>query len=80
MTADNDAAVQRDLQRIRQARRDDSRMRRVNEGTPRKPFWRITCAQCGTCLTVGEDVDMALALARRNATKRPCCFLWETPA
>jgi len=63
--------------RLRQARRDDPRMTRTNEGTARKPFWRITCSGCKTCLVVGEDVDMALALAKTNATARPCCDLWR---
>lgn len=79
MTAEQDAAAEREIQRIRQARRDDSRLIRENTGTSRKPLWRIRCANCSTALTIGEDLDLALALARKNATKRPCCEMWGEP-
>ncbi len=65
------------IARLRLQRRNDDRMTRENTGTKRKPVWRISCSACATVLGVGEDVDVSLALARRNAKARPCCDLWR---
>lgn len=39
----------------------------------RRALWDVSCALCGTRLTVGSDLDASVALAARNIAARPCC-------
>lgn len=78
MTSAEDFAEEA-IARHRLARRNDDRMTREQRGKGKNAYWRVACSGCGTLLVIGDDLDMALALARRNAVARPCCDVWRNP-
>ena len=74
-----DARAEEAIARVRLARRADERMTRKQTGKGKRAYWEIFCSGCRTRLVVGEDLDLALAVARRNAMARPCCEIWRMP-
>lgn len=71
------AEVERILAQWTEEVRADPRLRDVRVG--RRKLWTVHCASCATDLAVGENLVKTRALARRNATARPCCDLWRAP-
>jgi hypothetical protein len=75
MTAEADAAAERELQRQYARWMADTRLRVERVGK----HWDVHCSGCGTRLTFGGPELKARGLAIVNATARPCCNLWIVP-